>query len=91
MVTKDYEKFVLDMWGSGNVEYCAIGLGGEIGEVLNEIKKEIRNKEDRRELIVEELGDSLYYLTRLANFYDTSLAELMERNKVKLEKRQHAR
>lgn len=87
MTSKEYEKFVEDVWNESSLDYCFIGFGGEVGEVLNERKKEIRNNESRQTLMIEELGDTLYYLTKLAHFYGVTLEGLMYINKIKLEKR----
>ncbi len=90
-ICEDYEQFVQDMWMGGNssIEFAAIGFGGECGEVLNEIKKELRDlKVSRREFIRDELGDSLYYLVRLAALYDYDLKDIMNANVKKLKARQ---
>ncbi len=86
-----YEKFVRENWtGPATVEYCAIGLGGEAGEVLNEIKKEMRDGSVRQELIRDELGDTLHYLTHLSRLYGYTLEEIMAANIAKLMRRKEA-
>ncbi len=89
METNTYNDFVDRMnFVPQTREYLAIALGGEVGEVLNEIKKEIRpNSLSRRDNIGLEIGDSLYYLTALAKRYGFSLEEIMRLNIDKLEKR----
>lgn len=86
----EYDQFVDDMWfGPRSKEYAAIGMGGECGEVLNEIKKEMRDlKHDRRDRVIDEIGDTLYYLTRLAHLYHYRLPDIMEHNMKKLRARQ---
>ncbi len=66
-VSASYQKFVSENWkGPDTIEFCAIGLGGEAGEVLNEIKKEMRDGSIRVDQVRDELGDTLHYLTKLA-------------------------
>jgi len=65
-------------------EYLMIGLMNEAGEVGGAFKKEIRDKVDNTELIIDEMGDVLWYLTRLCDVYDTKISELMSNNIDKL-------
>jgi NTP pyrophosphatase (non-canonical NTP hydrolase) len=71
------------------LQYLALGLNGEAGEVAEQIKKAMRN--DAGELTVErlvllkkEIGDVLWYLTRLADELDSNLAEIATDNVEKL-------
>ncbi|MGI8470501.1 MAG: nucleoside triphosphate pyrophosphohydrolase family protein [Pyrinomonadaceae bacterium] len=71
------------------LQYLALGLNGEAGEVADQIKKAMRN--DDGEISVErlvklrsELGDVLWYLTRLADELETNLAEVANENVEKL-------
>jgi len=71
--------------------YLGLALAGEVGEVANEIKKVFReNKtiEEAKPKIVEELGDSIWYMVRLVDELGYTLEEVMSLNKAKLEKRQ---
>lgn len=65
----------------------ALGLSAEAGEVAGKFTKALRDgwTEDRlgRELIPE-LGDVLWYLTRLATLYGLSLADIATENRTKL-------
>lgn len=73
----------------------ALGLAGETGEVLEKIKKMIRDKdgvfhatlEDLGEL-KKELGDVLWYLSAIAYYNGASLGEIAATNLTKLEDRQ---
>lgn len=75
----------------GNKVYNAVGLCGEAGEVANVVKKmkirevlppgevvSLKTKESYQENLVDELGDVLFYLTRVAMDSDVSLEEVME-------------
>lgn len=71
------------------VTYCVVGLG-EVGEVQGKLKKVLRGDvtlEEQRIPLLEELGDVLWYATRLANELEVSLAMVMELNAKKLRDR----
>ena len=61
-----------------------IGLMNEAGEVGGAYKKEIRDRVDNEDLIIDEMGDVLWYLTRLCDVYDIKISELMTNNMDKL-------
>ena len=69
------------------VGYCALGLSGEAGEVANNVKKIIRDKQDKTADIVDELGDVLWYIARLADELGVDLSEVVDFNVDKLERR----
>jgi len=73
-------------------EYYMLALAGEVGEACNEFKKVLRDKEgsmdeESRVKMMYELGDSLWYISRLANHLGTSLEEIALDNLVKLHRR----
>lgn len=72
--------------GVDQVQYCAIGLAGEVGEALNLVKKRIRGDNIPQYRLIEELGDSFYYLARLSHWLGISLDEIAASNKTKLMK-----
>ena len=65
-------------------EYLMLGLMNEAGEVGGAYKKEIRDRVDNTDLIIDELGDVLWYLTRLCDVYGIEISELMVNNMDKL-------
>ena len=67
--------------------YLCLGMCGEAGEVANMIKKQERDRTDHREEILDELGDTLYYLSMLAEKLGSSLDEVAARNVEKLRER----
>ena len=73
------------------ISYLTLGLNGEAGEVADQVKKAIRNdghiSPERRAKILDEIGDVLWYLTRLTIEFDTPLADIAQANIDKLEKR----
>jgi NTP pyrophosphatase (non-canonical NTP hydrolase) len=70
------------------IMYPALGLAGEVGEVLNKIKKHYRDGTDLdTEDLKKELGDILWYLGALATDLDIDLADAAEGNLSKLASR----
>ena len=66
-----------------------LGLVGEAGEVAEKIKKLIRDSNRfSNEEIIKELGDVVFYATALANYFESSLEEVIEVNVDKLDDRQ---
>tara|TARA_R110000751_G_scaffold123940_1_gene225028 strand:+ start:91 stop:477 length:387 start_codon:yes stop_codon:yes gene_type:complete len=66
-----------------------LGLVGEAGEVAEKVKKKIRDRNKiSAEEIVKELGDVLFYVTALANYFGDNLAIVMEKNVAKLDDRE---
>lgn len=68
------------------VTYCALGLG-EAGEVQGKLKKVWRGDKtlaEQREAILDELGDTLWYLTRMTLELGSNLETLMDLNARKL-------
>ena len=73
----------------------ALGLAGETGEVLEIIKKMIRDKggvfettQEDREKLKKELGDVLWYLSAVAYYNDIELEDIAKTNLEKLASRQ---
>ena len=71
--------------------YLSLGLG-EAGEIQGKVKKVIRDdggilSPDRRDAIVDELGDLLWYVSRLADEMGVALSEVAARNVAKLTSR----
>lgn len=72
-----------------NIVYPALGLGGEAGEILEKVKKIIRDDggvvtDVKRDAIALELGDVLWYVSQLAAEIDYSLEEIASLNLEKL-------
>ncbi len=73
------------------ISYLTLGLNGEAGEVAEQVKKAIRNDgqitDERRAKILDEIGDVLWYVSRIASEFGASLGEVAEQNVAKLEQR----
>ena len=72
--------------------YIAMGLAGEIGEVLNVVKKLQFYKRDKKTrilletLLCEELGDVFYYFVNLCDVIDIDINNVMKLNMRKVDK-----
>lgn len=67
-----------------------LGLAGEVGELVSEYKKRIRDKESYalfEERIAEELGDILWYLANVSSKFGFSLSDIATRNLLKTRSR----
>ena len=63
----------------------ALGLAGEAGEVVDDIKKRVFHGRDVPiEHTAEELGDVLWYVANIATQYNLSLQDIIEQNVKKL-------
>ncbi|MFN7883265.1 MAG: nucleoside triphosphate pyrophosphohydrolase family protein [bacterium] len=77
------------------VEYVALGLASEAGEVAGKVKKQIRDGknwtgEQRHEHLdktIAELGDVMWYAAELATVLGIDLGNVMRLNLAKLESR----
>ena len=76
-----------------NWVYPVLGLGGEVGEIQEKLKKVIRDKsgvidDEIRALLAKELGDVLWYISQLASELGLSLDSIAGSNIEKLLSRQ---
>lgn len=77
------------------VEYTALGLASEAGEVAGKVKKQLRDghtwsgeqREEVRQLIGKEIGDVLWYAAELCSQYGLSLGDVAQGNLDKLRSR----
>ena len=76
-----------------NLVYTALGLAGEAGEFADQVKRIIRDDGGtltpaRREKLIAELGDVLWYLSAAADELGISLTAVAAVNLDKLRRRQ---
>lgn len=69
--------------------YCVLGLASEAGEVAGKLKKAIRDEngvlsESRKEDLLSELGDVLWYCSMVALELDATLSSVAQANLNKL-------
>lgn len=72
--------------------YPVLGLAGEVGELTNKVKKIFRDDknqvtDERREAMIGELGDILWYTARIADELDVKLSDIASGNIEKLRDR----
>ncbi len=72
------EKEIL-IWG--------LGLTGETGDIAGCIKKTFSHNNDQRKGIRENLGDIMWYISMICNYFHWNLDEILEENIEKLKKR----
>lgn len=91
-----YQDWTRTVWTSDidlheQFTHALFGLATEVGEVIDPFKKSRytphRNVTVDYDHMVEEIGDVLYYLTRVADMQGIDMQEVMQRNISKLEKR----
>lgn len=79
----------------GAISYVALGLVGESGEVAEQIKKAIRDdngriSQERLDKVEKEIGDVLWYISRLCSELDLDMDEVAVTNLDKLSSRKSA-
>jgi NTP pyrophosphatase (non-canonical NTP hydrolase) len=67
--------------------YHALGLAGETGEVVDCIKKGVRDGTLDREKLIKEMGDMLWYWIRLCKIFGLPPEDIAYENLLKLEDR----
>ena len=72
--------------------YFCLGLAGETGELIEKIKKVLRNdnavlSDEKRAMIKFEIGDVLWYLSQIARTCNIELGDAASANVAKLEDR----
>lgn len=92
-----YQQFVKTMKmypAEARVVYPSLGLTGEAGEIAEKVKKWLRDEDysngmsmERREALLGELGDPLWYIAALADDLGYTLQEVVDFNVNKLSSR----
>ena len=77
-MSDDPEKQIM-VWG--------LGVAGEAGDLAGCIKKTVGHKNDQITGIRENLGDTMWYIAEICNFYHWDLNEILSENVSKLKKR----
>lgn len=90
----DYADWTVGFWFSGHnrpekesLAIMGLGLAGEAGEVVEHIKKFIRDDHIDRDALKKELGDQLYYWARICKQFDFEPTEVIRANVEKLTSR----
>jgi NTP pyrophosphatase (non-canonical NTP hydrolase) len=64
-----------------------LGIAGETGDLVGCIKKTFFHGDDQKAGIKENLGDTLWYMAMIANFFGWKLEDILQENIDKLKKR----
>lgn len=92
----DFAAFTEFQWFSGrpgvptlerDLPIMALGLAGECGEVVEHIKKLIRDGALDVDAFKKELGDMVYYWARICRYFNFWPSEVLATNVAKLESR----
>ena len=73
--------------GSKAIEYLALGLTSEAGEVAGKVKKYVRDLHWDRDAVIAELGDVFWYLARMCDEMNIDAVNVLQLNHDKLESR----
>jgi NTP pyrophosphatase (non-canonical NTP hydrolase) len=89
---KEYQEFVkivAKKFKNRNEEIMTWGLGisGEAGDVASCIKKTFAHKNDQKEGIRENIGDTFWYMAAICNFFGWDIEEIIGENMAKLKNR----
>ncbi|MBC8495641.1 nucleoside triphosphate pyrophosphohydrolase family protein [archaeon] len=92
MELKEYQelcKTTSKTYDDPNMEIMNWGLGvaGEAGDLVGCIKKTVAHKNDQVSGIKENIGDTMWYLAMICNFYGWDFSEVLDENIDKLQKR----
>jgi NTP pyrophosphatase (non-canonical NTP hydrolase) len=89
----DYQLYALKSVAhpKGSVQALAhrsLGLAGESGVIANRVKRIIRDRDGTATpedvaYLQERLGDVMYYVATLAEYFDLKLSDVLEANKQK--------
>lgn len=71
------------------LQYLALGLASEAGEVAGKVKKLLRDGVLKDEDVISEVGDVLWYCARLLDELDTPITNCLVKNRDKLVDRQN--
>ncbi len=84
----EYQKAVKRTAAASPTAVFALGLAGEVGEVIEPIKKNLdRGRPIDSEKMAEEIGDVLWYLTALTDSLGLTMLQIAEKNVAKLNAR----
>jgi NTP pyrophosphatase (non-canonical NTP hydrolase) len=88
MQTEVYTNQIAQFFEKGTTqETLFTGFASEVGEVMSERTTEVRKGEKRTVQIIDELSDTLWYLTMIARTRGYTLEEVMKHGVAKLEDR----
>jgi NTP pyrophosphatase (non-canonical NTP hydrolase) len=95
MLVDDYADWAATIRGThggsdpqtAEMSYLGLGLAGECGEVVELVKKLLRDGKLDSDHLCEELGDVAYYWARLCVAAGKSPSEILDRSQAKIDAR----
>ena len=78
------EAITFQLKNARSLGYLITGLAAEAGEVSGHYAKEIRDGGDKGDLILKELGDCMWFIAAIADYYDVNLEDIAKGNLSKL-------
>jgi len=77
-----------------DIAYSALGITGEAGEIADHVKKMLRDDDgvltpERKEILVKELGDVLWYVANMAKGLGVTLEDVAITNLDKIRDRKN--
>jgi NTP pyrophosphatase (non-canonical NTP hydrolase) len=72
---------------SDEIVNWGLGVSGEAGDLAGCIKKTIFHNNDQTQGVRENVGDTMWYLAMICNYYDWDFEEVLAENIEKLSKR----
>ena len=75
--------------GTKAIEYLALGLTSEAGEVAGKVKKYVRDLAWDKDAVIAELGDVFWYLARMCDEMGVDAEKVLQLNHDKLEDRKN--
>lgn len=90
MDLKNYRKQAKKTVGTQGKEAIlnwGLGVAGEAGDLAGCIKKTYFHKNDQKEGVRENIGDVMWYLIAICDFYSWELEDILDENIEKLAKR----
>jgi NTP pyrophosphatase (non-canonical NTP hydrolase) len=82
-----YENCIIPIGPGRDMTIMCFGLGGETGEILEKIKKYIRDCQLDKEALKKELGDAAFYWSRICRYFGFDPSEVLQTNIEKLTSR----
>ena len=64
-----------------------LGMAGEAGDIAGCIKKTFSHGDDQKQGIRENLGDTMWYIAMICDFFEWEIDDILEENIEKLRKR----
>lgn len=94
MTLNEYQKIAIDeaFYEKIDLAYSALGITGEAGEIADHVKKMLRDDDgiltsERKEVLIKELGDVLWYIANFAKGLGVSLDDIAKENIKKIQDR----